>query len=188
MNAGEKDEILYSRYLSEGNEADLRILLERYNESLTLFLFGIVHNMEDAEELMLDAFAAAAAGRSAFAGRSSFKTWLFSIGHKLALMHLRKNRIRTVPLEEAHGADLQSPEPAEFRILEEERHYRLYQALDSLHPEYRQVLYLLYFEEMKAEEICRVMKKNRKQIYNLADRGRRALKEKLGDVPCDLHD
>ena len=44
----------------------------------------------------------------------------------------------------------------------------------------------LFFEEMKVEEICRVMKKNRKQIYNLADRGRRALKEKLGDVQRDL--
>ena len=182
----EKDEILYSRYLSERNEADLRILLERYNESLTLFLYGIVHNMEDAEELMLDAFAAAAAGRSPFAGKSTFKTWLFSIGHKLALMHLRKNRIRTVPFEEAHGTSLYGSELADFGILEEERNIRLYQALDSINPEYRQVLYLLYFEEMKVEEICRVMKKNRKQIYNLADRGRRALKEKLGDVQRDL--
>ena len=77
----EPDESLYLRYMEQRREADFRILFERHKESLTLFLFGYVHNMEDAEELMMDAYAQAAAG-SGFAGRSSFKTWLFAIGKK----------------------------------------------------------------------------------------------------------
>ncbi|MBR6503564.1 MAG: S-layer homology domain-containing protein [Firmicutes bacterium] len=36
----ETDEILYSRFLREGQEGDLRILLERHREGLTLFLYG----------------------------------------------------------------------------------------------------------------------------------------------------
>lgn len=186
MEIREKDEILYERFLSERNEKDLRPLLERYNESLTLFIYGFVHNMEDAEELMMDAFATVAAGRSVFAGRSSFRTWLFSIGHKMALMHIRKNRIRTVPYEDV-AADISArAELTELSIMEEKRNLRLYQALESINPEYRQVMYLMYFEEMTNEEICRVMNKNRKQIYNLADRGRRALREKLqNEFPDD---
>lgn len=49
----------------------------------------------------------------------------------------------------------------------------------SLKAEYRQILILLYFEDMSYEEIERIMGKNRKQIYNLAERGRRALREEL---------
>ena len=49
----ETDEILYRRFLSEGNEGDFRVLLERHRESLTLFLYGFVHSMEDAEDLIL---------------------------------------------------------------------------------------------------------------------------------------
>ena len=83
------DEILYSRYLEKRDSDDLRELLERHRESLTLFIFGFVHDMDDAEELMLNAFAVAASGTSRFSGRSSFKTWLFAIGRNLARKHLR---------------------------------------------------------------------------------------------------
>ena len=70
----ETDEILYGRFLREGQEKDLRVLLERHREGLTLFLYGYVHSMEDAEELMLDAFAAAAAGTTRFSGKSSLNS------------------------------------------------------------------------------------------------------------------
>ncbi len=179
MGAFERDEVIYRRFLTDRDERDLRTLLERHGESLTLFAYGYVHSMEDAEEIMMDAFATVAAGRSRFAGRSSFKTWLFSIGHNLALMHLRKKKISTVSFEEIGGPGELRQELPDLDIMEEDRRRRLYQALEEINPEYRQVLYLIYFEEMTPEEIGKVMNKNRKQIYNLADRGRRALKEKL---------
>ena len=98
---GESDEAIYSRFLAERNEDDLRVLLERHRESLTLFLGSFVRNMEDAEELMLDAFAEAAAG-AGFLGRSSFRTWLFGIGKKLALQFLRRQR-RSLPFSRISG-------------------------------------------------------------------------------------
>lgn len=170
----ETDETLYRRYLAEHKEEDFRILLERHRESLTLFLCSYVRSLEDAEELMLDAFAAAAAGPTVFSGRSSFKTWLFSIGKKLALMHLRKART-SVPLPQAET----DGETAELALLRDERDRTLYRALDRLNGDYRQILILLYFEQMSHEEAGCVMGKTRKQIYNLAERGRKALKEEL---------
>ena len=92
MAKGEADEAVYLRYLDSAADADLRTLLERYRDPLTLFLYGFLHNIEDAEELMLDAFAEIAAGPTVFSGKSSFKTWLFSIGKHLALAQLRKQK------------------------------------------------------------------------------------------------
>jgi len=172
----ETDEVIYSRFLLERKEEDFRILLERHRESLILFINGYVHDLDDAEELMLDAYARAAAGTSAFSGRSSFKTWLFSIGKKLALMHLRKAG-RLFPLQ-TEASDEAAP-PPEMDILRDERKLQLYMALSRLNPEYRQILTLLYFEDMSREEAGAVMGKNRKQIYHLAERGRKALKEQL---------
>ena len=51
--------------------------------------------------------------------------------------------------------------------------------MSSLNPEYRRVLILLYFEDMTREEAAAVMGKSKKQVYNLAERGRKALKEIL---------
>lgn len=171
------DEILYYRYLAEHDEDAFRILLDRHRESLMLFLYSFVHSMEDAEELMLDAYAEAAAGAN-FSKKSSFKTWLFSIGKNLALMHLRRQRF---VFRHDKQSDIPDPasDPPELDILKEEQNQQLYQALSQLKPEYRQILILLYFEKMSFEEAERIMGKSRKQIYNLAERGRAALREKL---------
>ena len=171
----EQDEVIYARYLSERGEADLRVLLERHRESLTLFLFGFVGNMEDAEDLMMDAFAVVVSGTSRFSGRSSFKTWLFAIGRNLAMKHLRRQRMRPVELDDQAVSRI-SPE---VDLLAQERMQKLYQAMAELNPDYRQVLYLLYFEDASMEEAAQIMGKNRKQVYNLASRGRQALKDIL---------
>lgn len=178
----ESDEILYRRFMAEGDEADLRTLLERHREGLTLFLYGYVHDMEDAEELMMDAFAVAISGTTRFSGRSSFKTWLFAIGRNRALSLLRKRRFRTQPLEDEEAG---TPDTTDLEILRQERDRLLYKALEQLPPDYRQVLYLLYFEDMDHEEAAQVMKKNRKQIYNLAARGKKTLKTLLEGMGFD---
>lgn len=169
----ESDEILYRSYLSVGSEDALRELLLRYREGLTLFLYGYLHNMDDAEELMLDAFAVAAARTSGWLGRSSFRTWLFGIGRHLALRELRRRRLPEPGEQPGPG------ESPELELMRSERNRQLYAALERLNPEYRQVLYLLYFEEMSAEDAAQVMRKSRKQIYNLTERGKKALRAEL---------
>ena len=89
---------------------------------------------------------------------------------------LRKNRLRFSSLEEESAA---ASDTADLELLQKERNRQLYDALEQLPPDYRQGLYLLYFEEMSHEEAARVMKKTRKQIYNLAARGKKALRETL---------
>ena len=174
----ETDETLYARYLREGDNEDLRVLLERHRERLTLFLYGYVQDMEDAEELMLDAFAAAASGTTRFSGRSSFKTWLFSIGRHLALRRLRGRPPRTETFEEQIAVE-QTPET---ELLRQEKYRQLYLALERIHPDYRQALWLLYFEELSHEEIARVTGKSKKQVYNCVTRGKAALRALLEDT------
>jgi RNA polymerase sigma-70 factor (ECF subfamily) len=181
----ETDEKLYKRFLKEGNSDDLRVLLEKYNESLTLFIYGYVHDMEDAEELMLDTFAVAASVTSHFGGRSSFKTWLFGIGRNLALKHLRKHSIKAAALQDDVASSKADPsQDPDLNILRKERNANLYRALNQLNPDYRQALYLIYFEEMDHDEASRVMGKTKKQFYNLVTRGKASLKsilERMGE-------
>ena len=174
------DEECYRRFLRERSEDDLRILFERYRESLYLFLLGCVRNPEDAEELMMDAFAVVASGTAAFSGRSSFKTWLFSIARNRAGTFLRKRRFTFVEPD-----DLPAEGTPEISILREEEKQQLYRALETLPGQYRQVLYLLYFEQMDREDACRVMHVTKKQLYNLTERGRSALREALERMGFD---
>jgi RNA polymerase sigma-70 factor (ECF subfamily) len=100
----------------------------------------------------------------------------------MALMLLRKQHFTFVePLEHAE----ETTDLPELNILREERNHQLYEALSRLSAEYRQILILLYFEDMSHEEAGRIMGKNRKQIYNLVERGRAALREQLERMGFD---
>ena len=179
----EKDETLYLRFLAERDEEALRILLERHRSGLTFFLYGMVRNMEDAEDLMIDAFAEAAARQTWSPAGSSFKTWLFAVGRKKALMHLRKHRVTILPLEE-DLTDLTAAMP-DLELLREGQDRQLYQAIRRLPPDYGQALTLLYFEQMSHEEAAKVMGKTRKQMYHLANRGRERLRDVLKEMGFD---
>ena len=52
----------------------------------------------------------------------------------------------------------------------------LLRALNELRPDYRDVLHLLYFEEMSYREAATVLKKSAKQINNLAFRAKNAMR------------
>ena len=187
----EKDEDVYRRFLAERSENDLRILLERHRESLLLFLLGYVGNEEDAEELMMDAFAVIASGTSAFSGRSSFKTWLFGIARNQAKMFLRKKKGFFLSLEDMlekaqteYIVSKKSDAP-ELNLLKKDQKKELYTAIEALPAGYRQVLYLIYFEEMSADDVASIMGKTKKQVYNMTERGRKALKETLERMGFD---
>ena len=173
------DEELYELYRLSKNREALGILLDRYDDRLEMFLYGIVRHKQDAEDLMLDTFAEAASLRTVFRGDSSFRVWLFAIAKRLAYRYLRKKRRFGVFNSYIVPDNGDQPEVC---MLKEERNRLLYDAMDELKPEYRNVLYLRYFEEMRPEEIQRVTGKKAKQVYNLLNRGRESLRKKLEET------
>ncbi|MBE5925255.1 MAG: sigma-70 family RNA polymerase sigma factor [Lachnospiraceae bacterium] len=172
---------LYIRYLKDNDEDSFRILFEKYKDSLFLFLNRIVFNEDDAEELMMDTFAILSSGTAKYKERDniSFKTWLYAIAKNQAKMFLRKNKTSFIELDENNLSENGQVLSPESNLLTNERNSELYVALNHLDYDTRQVLYLIYFENMSAEEISKIMKMNIKKIYNITSRGKAALKDKL---------
>ena len=50
------DEVFYRQYIS-GDDAGLEALMKKYGDPLTLYIDGYLHDVHEAEELMLDVFA-----------------------------------------------------------------------------------------------------------------------------------
>jgi len=180
-------EELYHRFL-EGDESAFEGLVMLYRGSLTRYISGFVDTRLDAEELALDAFAELAAGRK-FRGLSSLKTYLFSIGRHIALKHAQHYmNFDCIPAEELAeimdraGRDENTPETA---FLEDADKARLHEAMAALKPEYREALYLRYFEYMSYAEIGNAMKKSENQIKILMHRAKASLKQRMlaGEMP-----
>ena len=81
MDKGADD---YRRFL-DGDVTGLAEIIGEYREGLILFVNGIVHDLHDAEDITEDTFVRLLVKTPAFSGKSSFKTWLYSIAHNIAL-------------------------------------------------------------------------------------------------------
>lgn len=172
MDNGEKS---YRRYLS-GDDQGLVELIRDYKDGLILFLNGFTHNIVTAEELCEDTFVKLAVKKPEFAGRSSFKTFLYKIARNTALDWKRSCK-EHIPIDDL---ELESDERSiEETLLREEQKIALHRALDKLKPDYRQVLWLTYFEELSNKETAEVMQKSVHGIETLVYRARNALKKEL---------
>lgn len=61
------DETAYRKYLA-GDEAAAQLLVERYGDALTLYINGVLGDIHEAEDLMIEAFAHYFCKRAAHSG------------------------------------------------------------------------------------------------------------------------
>ena len=168
----------YRRFLA-GDESGLSEIIHEYGDGLILYLNSIVDRLSEAELLAEDTFVRLAVKKPRDRGTGSFRTWLYAIGRNLAIDHLRKQkRQKTVPLEDADGWQYEQQALEEAYIREEAR-IRVHRAMEALKPEYRQVLWLVYFEGFSCREAAGIMGKSVHGTETLAYRARLALKALL---------
>ncbi|WP_028517302.1 RNA polymerase sigma factor [Ruminococcus flavefaciens] len=167
----------YRRFLAGDDEGLYEIICE-YRTGLILYLNSFVQNIHTAEELTEDTFAEIAIRCPKFSEKSTFKTWLYAVGRNITAKFLRKNtKLSIVPLElQEYIAD---EENLESKYIKGEQKRIVHKALHSLKSEYRQVLYLSYFEEFSNAEAALIMKKSKRQIEALLYNAKQALRSEL---------
>ncbi|MBE6834899.1 MAG: RNA polymerase sigma factor [Ruminococcaceae bacterium] len=176
MDNGESS---YRRFRIDGDEQGLVEIIKEYKDGLIFYLNSFVGNLSVAEELCEDTFVLIGTKKPKDKGKGSFKTWLYTIGRNIAVDYLRKQKRKNeTPIETVFG--LSDDEQAfEDEFIKEERNKTLYSAMKKLKAEYRQVLWLIYFENFSNKEVSAVMKKSVHAVETLAYRARIALKNEL---------
>lgn len=173
----------YQRFL-DGDEKALDDLITIYRTPLTAFINGFVKDADTAESLMIDVFVELVRSKGAFRGNSNLKTYLFAIGRNKALRHLKQRKnYDFVSLDEVENYIL-SDRPLEEEVSGKMQKEAIRNAMSALLPAYKEVLYLLYFEEMSYEQAGKVLHKSVKQITNLAYRAKQALKKIITEKEC----
>lgn len=175
----EQDKEDYELFLSGDNTGFDRLVL-RYKDSLIHFIAGYVKDLYHAEDLAQDAFVEVLLHPERYRADSSFKTYLYTIGHHRAVDFIRKNSslLFMGTLEEAemmHAEEIMLEE----RVIREETKRELYQAMKRLKPEYEQALYLIDLEELSYADAARVLGKSENQVRILIHRARKKLQQIL---------
>jgi len=160
--------------------------LERELERLHTASWGwalacCARNRELAEDVLQSAYLRMLSGGARFGGQSSVKTWVFGVIRLTALEVMRRQRIGdTLDAIAADVDDFIDPLPTADVVAEwSERSAVLIAALAALSPRQREVLHLVFYQDMTIEEAATVMKVSIGSARTHYERGKKALAKEL---------
>ena len=170
------DETLAQAYMG-GDPDSFELLFERYHERATAYAWRIVRRREVAEEICLEAFARVTEGQWRPTG--SFRSYLFTIVHRLCLDTLRKRKRRaSAHLKLVEGGSTTPEADAEA----DQDRVRLEQALAAIPEKHRSVLLLYYGQELSSREVAEVLGIEDQQVRSRLSYARKLLRQRLEET------
>ena len=192
--------------LRAGDEAAFAELVDRWSPSMLRIARAYVSNAQSAQDAVQDAWLGVVHGLPGFEGRSTLRTWVFTI-----LVNCARTRgareARTVPWSQLRPEDVDGPtvDPDRFqdadgqypghwtstgapqrwdthperRVLDREVLGLLDQALETLPVRQRLVVVLRDVQELTSEETCAALEITPQNQRVLLHRGRAALRRAL---------
>jgi RNA polymerase sigma-70 factor, ECF subfamily len=188
----EEDGELVAR-LRAGDEEAFVLLVERHQAAMLRLARALVSNTAVAEEVVQDTWLGVVRGIDGFAGRSSFKTWLFQIlVNRARSTGAREHRSVAIgdaapavdrSRFDASGAWMSPPqhwvEDSEDRVFAAGIASHIEAALDELPSRQREVVTLRDVNGLSGNEVCDVLGISEGNQRVLLHRGRSHLRQSL---------
>ena len=139
--------------------ADLRAALERHHaESMGWAMACCGFDRSEASDVLQDTYLKVLDGRAVFRGESSFRTWLFGVVRRTASEHRRNVLRRISALWRIESLDnVATTTDPDAAIDGRTTADRLRSALKTLPARQRQVLHLVFHEDLTVEAAAGVM-------------------------------
>ncbi len=176
--------------LMAGQDIALNDLMDRHAVAIFHFLFRMVGNEDDANDLAQETFARVFRARASFRLNDKFSTWLYTIAANLARNHFRwRARHPNVSLSAGSEDPEQSLEnilPAKDaapneQTLATERAAAVRREVAQLPEDLREAIVLCEWEERSLAEAAAILETTPKAIESRLYRARKRLRERLQD-------
>lgn len=148
----------------ENDEQAYADLMKRYKKPVYHMILKMVRNVDDAEDLTIEAFAKAFRSLGRFKKDYTFSTWLFRIATNNAIDFIRKKKLETMSLDTSFTDDSGENvtidvEDNDLNPMEETIKSQKIELIrvfvDKLPPKYQRLVKLRYFDELSYEEIAK---------------------------------
>lgn len=173
--------------LIAGRDTALNDLMERHATPVFRFLFRMLGNEDDANDLAQETFVRVFRSCKSFRTNEKFSTWLFTIAANLGKNHFRwRSRHPNVSIEgetetgQSIGDALpaNSPSPRD-ETLTAERAEAVRAAVRHLPEDFREAIILCEWEERSVADAASVLKTTPKAVESRLYRARQLLRERL---------
>ncbi len=168
-----------------GDRIALRELVDLHKDRLFAFIWRMVRDHHEAEDICQDAFLKAFASLDSFSVEYRFSTWLFTIGYRVCLNRLRRKRPFSGDLDFSAMASEDGANPSATLESEEAGRVRnsVWSAVDRLSPPQRATILLFYRNDFGCQEIARVLQLPLATVKSHLHRARARLRELLEALP-----
>ena len=166
--------------VKRGNVNAYENLVLKYQDMIYSFVYNMVRNDMDAEELTQDVFIKAFRKLALFRAEAKFSTWLFTIAHNTVASSFRKKQLKTSAVDDyvTENFAFDNVDNAFEMLSLKERNNTIGQALEQLAPQQKLLIQLFYLEEQSLKEIENItgltngsiktgLMRARKRLYNI---------------------
>ena len=155
MTEATDDELM--QRVRDGDVAPLGVLFERHQVRLYNFFVRLTGRTAVSEDLVQEVFLRVLKYRHTYRGQSQFRTWLYQIARNARADHYRK-RWRESELDDETSRTVPSTAPSVSEVLAGSQEAELIRrALQKLPEDKREVLVLSRYQDMRYEDIGRVL-------------------------------
>ncbi len=147
---------------------------KQYFETVNKYLFCLTHDSNISEELTQETFYKAIKKIDTYKGDCKISVWLCQIGKNLWYDYCRKNR---KVVNEDEIPEMLSIDTTEEQVVAREEKILLYQKMQKLDKETREVIYLRITGELSFKEIATILNKTENWARVTFYRGKNKLKE-----------
>ncbi len=171
-----------------GCEDAARDLVDAHKDRLFAFVWRILRHHEESEEICQEAFLRAFSSLESFSSEYRFSTWLFTIGYRLCLNHLRRRKSLTGDLDFAEMPSREPDAPQQLAESEEARRLKdqIWDAVDNLSAPQRAAVMLFYREGMSCDAIAQTLGVPMATAKSHLHRARSRLRESLAGLAKDF--
>ncbi|KAB2330624.1 RNA polymerase sigma factor [Bacillus mesophilum] len=159
-------------------EGELEALYNDYHQTIFKFIFMMVKDYQQAEDLTQEVFIRAYKKHHKFNNLSSVKTWLFRIAHNVSIDYLRKKRPIHLVQEFFQGKRAADFSPENILHMKE-RSKKLYEAIIDLKEPHRKVIILRKIKGFTLIETAEILNWTPNKVKAVQFRAMQALERKL---------
>jgi len=177
-----------------GDEQSFALLLHRYRSPVINFLYRMVRNRAQAEDLAQEVFLRVYRARGGYEPSAKFSTWLFRIATNLALNSVRDTRQqkKEISIEQPAGETEEGEERPldveersaniEEHLVEEVRSRMIREAVERLPEKQRAAVLLHKYEELSYGEIAKSLRCSESALKSLLFRAYETLRVELAPL------
>jgi len=185
IGAEQSDDNRLVKLIQSGKVDLFAVIIEKYQGKLFAYLYRLIGNREEAEDLLQNVFIKAFENMQSYDVERKFSSWIYRIAHNEAVNHIkRKSLKRFISWEDITSTkdkltSNKSEDGADNLWLRKEAIDEVDEAINKLPIKYKQVLILRYYSEKSYEEISEILQKPVNTVGTLINRAKKKMAEEM---------